>query len=347
MRAWSIDRFDLAALTLRDIPDPTPGPGEALLAVRALSLNFRDLLVIRGQYNPKLPLPATPISDAAGEVLAVGPGVTRVRPGDRVMTHFLTGWIDGPFRGDYPATTLGLPRAGLAAERVALPADALLPLPSGYSFAEAATLPIAALTAWSALVTAGGLDPAGSNSGRTVLTLGTGGVSIFAVQIAAALGARVIITSSSDEKIERARRLGAAAGVNYRTQPNWDRAVLDLTNGEGADVTVENGGAATLDQSIRATRAGGVVALLGALTGLKGEVNLAPILMRRMRIMGIMVDSRAQFERLSKFLGQHAIRPVIDRAFAFEALPAALAHLAAGAHFGKIVVDVSPSPNAV
>jgi NADPH:quinone reductase-like Zn-dependent oxidoreductase len=335
MRAFQLEQFGLEHLRAVEQPAPRPGPGEVLLTVKALSLNYRDLLVIRGQYNPKLRLPAAPISDAAGVVAEVGPGVTRLHPGDAVMTHYVSTWHDGPFRQEYLGSTLGMPGPGFAAEQAVVSAEALLPLPRGYSFAEAATLPIAALTAWSALVTEGQLQP-----GQNVLTLGTGGVSIFAVQLAAVLGARVLITSSSDEKLARAKALGAAVGINYRTTPDWERRVLAETDGQGADLTVENGGPGTLDQSMKATRSGGLIALLGALTGLSGPVTTGLILMRRLRIHGILVDSRANFERLVSFLDTHRLRPVIDERFPFEELPAALRRLESGAHFGKLVVEL-------
>jgi NADPH:quinone reductase-like Zn-dependent oxidoreductase len=333
MRAYSFDRFGLDHLRLDSAEDPRPGPGEALLDVRAISLNYRDLLVIRGQYNPRLRLPAVPVSDGAGVVTAVGEGVRRVRVGDAVMTHFVAGWLDGPFRLEYLRTTLGAPGPGLAVERAVVPAEALLPLPAGYDFAQAATLPIAALTAWSALVTVGRVQ-----AGQTVLALGTGGVSIFALQMARALGARVIITSSSDEKLARARSLGADVTVNYRGSPDWDAHVLSATGGQGVDLTVETVGGGTINRSIGATRAGGVIAFLGALTGLAGEVNLGALMMKRIQLAGIMVDSRAAFEQMCRFVEKHALRPVIDRVFAFEQLPEALRFMESGGHFGKIVL---------
>lgn len=333
MRVYRFGRFGLENLQLDSAEEPRPGPGEALLDVRAMSLNYRDLLVIRGQYNPRLRLPAVPVSDAAGVVAAVGEGVRRVRAGDAVMTHFVAGWIDGPFRSEYLRTTLGTPGPGLAAERVAVPAEALLPLPAGYDFAQAATLPIAALTAWSALVTVGRLQ-----AGQTVLTLGTGGVSIFALQMAKAMGARVIITSSSDEKLARARSLGADVGINYRASPAWDAVVLNATGGQGVDLTVETVGGGTINQSINATRAGGVVAFLGALTGLAADMNLGALMMKRIQLAGIMVDSRAAFEQMCRFVEQHALRPVVDRVFSFSQLPEALRFMESGGHFGKIVV---------
>ncbi|MBN2491880.1 MAG: NAD(P)-dependent alcohol dehydrogenase [Planctomycetes bacterium] len=334
MRAYRFASFGLEHLRLEDRPRPEPRPGEIRVALRAVSLNYRDLMVVTGAYNPRLPLPATPLSDGAGMVSAVGEGVTDVAVGDRVVSHFVSGWIDGPYRAAYVNTTLGLPAAGLAAEEVVLPAAAVLPVPEGYDFAEAATLPIAALTAWNALVTEGHLE-----AGQTVLTLGTGGVSIFALQMAKALGARVAITSASDEKLARCRALGADATVNYREHPAWDRKVREWTGGDGVDVVVENGGIGTLATSLRATRAGGTVAMLGALTGLAGETNLAPLLMMRIRIAGILVGSRAAFAEMNAFLVRHRIRPVIGDRFPFERLTDALAHLQAQKHFGKIVVE--------
>lgn len=333
MRRYTFDSFGLEHLRLVDVDPPAPGPGEVRVRVEAASLNFRDSMIVRGLYNPRLKLPATPLSDGAGVVEAVGDGVTSCAVGDAVLGHFIPGWIDGPYRGDYLGTTLGTPGPGLAAESVVLPADAVVARPAGMTAAEAATLPIAALTAWSAVVTEGAIQ-----RGQTVLTLGTGGVSIFALQIAKAKGARVVITSSSDEKLERARALGADVTINYRTDERWERAVLDATDG-GADVVVENGGVGTLTQSLRAVRPGGVVALLGALTGLKGEVDIAPLVMKRVRVAGTLVDSRASLEAMIAFLSEHDIRPVISDRFPFERLRDALEHLGRGGHFGKIVVE--------
>ena len=334
-RRYVINRFGVDELELETASLPEPGPGEILLKVKAFSLNYRDLLVISGRYNPRLPLPAWPVSDGAGVVAAVGEGVERVAVGDSVLSHYATTWIDGPYRGDLLPHTLGTPGAGLAAEEVILPAEAVVAMPKGYDFAEAATLPIAAITAWSALVTEGGVQ-----AGQTILTLGTGGVSIFAVQLGKALGARVIITSSQDEKLERARALGADIGINYQSTPRWAKEVLRLTDGAGADVVVENGGAETLTQSLRATRPGGVVALLGALTGLQASIDIAPILMRRIRVAGVFVDSRKSLETLIDFLQEKEIRPVIGERFSFENFPDALRSMERGQHFGKIVVEL-------
>ncbi len=338
MRQYALTDFGIDHLRLQPADRPRPGPGQVVVEVKALSLNYRDLMVVKGLYNPKPKLPATPISDGAGVVSAVGPGVGRVAVGDRVVSHFVSAWIDGPLKAEYAKTSLGTPGPGMAAEQVLLPDYALVPIPDGYDFAQAATLPIAALTAWSALVTVGHVQP-----GQTVLTLGTGGVSIFTLQLAQALRAKVIITSSSDEKLRRARELGATHTVNYRTRPDWEAAVVELTGGQGADLTVETGGAGTLNQSLRATRRGGTIAFLGALTGLRGELDLAPLLMKRLHVAGIYVDSRASFETMNRFLTEHNIRPVIDRTFPFEALPQALRYMESGAHFGKIVVHLRAS----
>jgi NADPH:quinone reductase-like Zn-dependent oxidoreductase len=335
MRAYRLDAFGLENLKLVDVPTPAPGPGEVLLDVRAMSLNYRDLMVVKGLYNPRLRLPATPLSDGAGVISAVGPGVTHVQVGQQVCSHFISGWLDGRFRPEYTGTTLGTPQAGLAAEQVILPATAVVPIPLTYDFAQAATLPIAALTAWSALRTIGNVT-----AGQIVLTLGTGGVSIFALQMAKLMRAQVIITSSSDEKLEKARRLNADYLINYKSRPDWETVVLEFTQGEGADLTVETGGAGTLGKSMRATRAEGIIAMLGALTGLKLELDLRPVLNRRLHIAGVFVDSRAAFEAMNRFVEENALQPVISRRFPFEELPAALRAMEAGEHFGKIVVEI-------
>lgn len=335
MQRYELSSFGVENLQRTEAATPTPGPGQAVIDVRALSLNYRDLLVIKGLYNPKLPLPATPISDGAGVVSAIGPGVTRVKVGDAVMSHFVAPWVEGPFDARYIGETLGTPGPGLAAEQVVVPADALVPLPAGYQFEQGATLPIAALTAWSALDTIANVQP-----GQTILTLGTGGVAIFALQLAKARGARVIITSSSDAKLDRARELGADHTINYVQTPDWDQAVLEYTDGIGVDVTVETAGPGTLDRSMKATRAAGTIGLLGALTGRAGEITTGLILMKRLHIAGIMVDSRAAFERLVQFIEAHKIKPVISDRFTFDQFPDALRHMEAGGHFGKIVVTV-------
>ncbi|RMF75091.1 MAG: NAD(P)-dependent alcohol dehydrogenase, partial [Acidobacteria bacterium] len=284
MKAWQLERFGIEGLALRDVPVPHPGPGQVRVRIEAISLNYRDLLVVRGQYNPHFALPAVPVSDGAGTVTAVGDGVEDVAVGDRVMTHFIADWQDGRFEERYLGGTLGLPGPGVAAEEVVLAAHAIVPVPDGWSSEQAATLPIAALTAWCGLLEDGGLEPGG-----TALCLGTGGVSVFGVQIAAALGARPIVTSSSDAKLARARELGAEFGINYATNPEWDTAVLEATGGLGADVTLEIGGAGTLERSIRATRAGGTISVIGVLAGVETKLSTVTFMMRRQRLQGILV----------------------------------------------------------
>lgn len=335
MQRFEIREFGPEGLHMVEHAEPSPGPGQVCLAPRALSLNYRDHLVVAGSYNPKLELPAVPISDAAGEVVAVGPGVESFKVGDRVVTHFVVDWSSGRFGPGYLASTLGTPGPGLAARRVCLPERALAHIPAQMAFDAAATLPIAALTAYSVLVTEGEVGP-----GDTVLTLGTGGVSIFAVQIAKALGARVLITSSSDEKLARARALGADIGINYVDEPKWHKAVLQATERRGVDVVVETGGIETLGSSLASVVPGGVVGLLGALTGLSGRVDIAPILMKRIRVAGILVDSRARLLDMLALFETHAIEPVISARYPFESLPEALSELARGRHFGKIVIDM-------
>ena len=335
MKRWVFDRFGAENLRLEESPAPEPAPGEVLVRLRAASLNYRDLLILSGAYNPRLPLPQVPVSDGAGVVERVGEGAAEFSPGDRVITHPAVGWEDGPFRRAYARATLGGPGPGMGQEAVALPEAALCRAPAGYSHEEAATLPIAALTAWSALVTEGPV-----REGQTVLTLGAGGVSVFALQLARAFGARVILTSSSEEKLDRARALGAEVGIHRLEVPKWERAVLEATGGEGADLVVENVGAATLSQSLRATRAGGTVALLGALSGLSAPVDLAPAIMRRIRIAGVMTDCRRALRDLVSFLETSGIRPQIDRTYPLADLPAALEFLAGGRHFGKIAISI-------
>jgi NADPH:quinone reductase-like Zn-dependent oxidoreductase len=337
MRAWEIqNRFGLDALTLVERDDPGPGPGQVRIRVRAASLNYRDLLTVEGAYNPKQPLPLVPLSDGAGEVDAVDPGVTRVKVGDRVAGAFNQAWVSGPPRRDHVRSSLGGPLDGLLAEQVVLDAEGVVPLPAHLSFEEGACLPCAAVTAWNALVEQGGLA-----AGQTVLVLGTGGVALFALQLARALGARVIVTSSSDAKLERVRQLGATDTVNYRSTPEWDRRVKELTDGVGVDHVLELGGAETLPRSLRAVRVGGQVSLVGSLSGLEATLNLALVFMRGVRLQGILVGSRSTFEAMNEVIARDHLRPVIDRVFPFEEAPEAFAHLKAQTHFGKLVVRVA------
>lgn len=324
----------LDALSIVDIDDPgTPGPGEIRVRLRASSLNYHDYAVVTGA------IPAEdgriPMSDGAGTVEAVGEGVTEFAEGDAVVSCFFPLWQDGEPRIADFSTTPGDGMDGYAREAVVTPASWFTRAPRGYSHAEAATITTAGLTAWRALVVNGGLKP-----GDTVLALGTGGVSIFALQIAKAAGAHVIITSSSDEKLERARALGADATINYRTTGNWAEAVLDITHGRGADHVVEVGGPGTLEQSIRACRIGGHISLIGILTGLGGDIPTFLLMARQQRLHGLIVGSRRHQEDFVRALEVMSFRPVIDRTFPLAQTADAFRHEESGRHFGKICLEI-------
>lgn len=333
MKVYEIrNKFSIDALQLAERPQPQPGPREALVKLRAASLNYRDLLVVKGQYNPKMLLPRIPVSDGAGEVVSVGPGTTRVKPGDRVAAIFMQSWLAGPVTEAYSRLALGGAIDGMLAEYAVLHEDGLVHVPEHLSFEEAAALPCAAVTAWNAL-TGGGVKP-----GDTVLVMGTGGVSIFALQFARLAGARVIATSSSDDKLKRVRELGASDGINYKSTPDWDRRVRELTGGTGVDHVIEVGGPGTMPQSLRAVRVGGRIALIGVLAGAAGEFNPLPAVMKGVQIQGIYVGSREMFEAMNRAIRVSQLRPVIDRVFPFTEAREALRYMESGAHFGKIVV---------
>ncbi len=336
MKAFEIqDQFGIDNLVMVERPDPEPGSHEVLIKLRALSLNFRDLMMVRGQYNPKLRRPMTPLSDGAGEVIAVGNRVTRVKVGDRVAPAFMQRWIDGEVSAEKGRSALGGAMDGLLAEKVALHEEGLVPIPDSLSYEEAATLPCAAVTAWNALITQGRLK-----AGDTVLVQGTGGVSIFALQLARMAGARVIATSSSDEKLERAIAMGASEGINYKQTPNWGARARELTGGEGVDHVVEVGGAGTFNNSLDAARVGGQISMIGVLSGATGPVNTVSILMKHIRVQGIFVGSRKMFEELTRAISVNGMKPVIDRVFSFDETREALKYMESGAHFGKIVIQV-------
>lgn len=318
-----------------DRPEPKPGPGQALVRIRAVSLNYRDLLILRNTYRAPLRLPLIPVSDGAGEVVAVGPGVTRVKPGDRVAPTFFQTWTDGEIPADSANRALGGGTDGVLAEYVAVDAEGLVHLPEHLSFEEGATLPCAGVTAWNALVPQGRLQ-----AGQSVLALGTGGVSIFGLQFARMLKARTLITSSHDEKLQRARTLGADGTVNYKQHPDWDEKILELTGGQGVDHVLEVGGAETLPKSVRATRPGGHISLIGLLSGARGNPDPSLSEPKKLRIQGVFVGSRAMFEDMNRAITQHRMKPVIDRVFPFEQAREALRYLEAGAHFGKVVISV-------
>lgn len=334
MRCWEIRSFGEDGLVEGERPDPTPGPGEVLVRVRAAALNYRDLMMLRGHYNPRLGLPRVPLSDGVGTVEAIGPGVEELAVGDRVASCFFQRWADGEISARAGRSALGGEIDGVLAQRVVLRAEGVIRPPEHMSDVEAATLPCAALTAWNALIEGGGLRP-----GQTVLVLGSGGVSTFALQIASRAGARVIATSSQDGKLARLKELGADEGVNYRVNPDWDKAVLELTDGAGVDHVVEVGGAGTLPRSLKAVRPGGHIALIGVLSG-AGEFNPLPALMKGVRIQGVFVGSRAMFARMNRFMALHQLEPVVDRVFPWSEAPAAYAHLASGTHLDKVAIEV-------
>ncbi len=321
---------NLATITREDVAEP--GPGQVVLAMRAATLNYRDLMMVRGHYNPRQPLPLVPCSDGVGTVEAVGEGVTRVAVGDRVCPIFAQGWLGGSARKHHVRTTLGGPLDGTLRERMVLDQEGVVKVPEHLSDAEAAALPCAGVTAWNAL---DGVEP-----GQTVLLQGTGGVSIFALQFAKARGARAIITSSSDAKLEVAEGLGADATVNYRERPDWGRAVKELTDGEGVDRIVEVGGAGTLSESMRAAKVGAEIAVIGVLSGSRQELDVTPILMRGLRLRGIFVGSRDDFERMNRAIAHHALRPVVRETFALEEARDAFERMASGGHLGKIAIAI-------
>lgn len=332
MRVWELRTFGVDGLAQADRPVPEPGPRQVVLRVGAASLNYRDALVVAGTYFPDLPLPFVPLSDAAGQVESVGSGVTRFRVGDRAITHFIPRWIDGDAPVD--GTTIGAPLPGVLAEYIVSDEDALVATPDYLNDQEASTLPIAALTAWNALFGRRALKP-----GDSVLVEGTGAVSMFALQLAAAAGARVIVTSSSDEKLERACALGAWEAINYARHPEWDVQVLELTGGRGVDHVVEVVGGTNVSRALATLAPGGHVALIGGLQGFSTAFDFLPFLFKRASIDAVSVGSRRQFECMNRALDVFRLHPVIDAVYAWSDAPAAFEHLRRGA-FGKVVVTV-------
>lgn len=324
------------AIELVDRPDPTPGPRDVVFRVRANSLNFRDLIVTKGGYHRNDTRPVIPLSDGAGEVVAVGDQVSRFRVGDRVVGSFFRDWIAGDVSEWEMQSSLGGGIDGTLCEYVCLPEVACLAIPEHLTFEEAATLPCAAVTAWQALVSLGNVK-----AGDTILTLGTGGVSVFAIQFAKLHGATVIATSSSDEKLARAKELGADHLINYKTRPEWDQVVREITGGRGVDNTVEVGGPGTLEKSLAATAVSGRVSLIGVLTGATGAVNPMMALFNRVAIQGIYVGSVEMFAAMNRAISASGLRPVVDREFSFEKARDAYHYLERGEHFGKVVIHHS------
>jgi NADPH:quinone reductase-like Zn-dependent oxidoreductase len=337
MRAWQISSFGIDSLEFVERLTPSPGAGEVLVQIRAISFNYRDLLMVKGLYNPKLALPRIPCSDCAGVVAGIGVGVTAFKVGDRVSPIFMQNWLDGPLTAAKAKGALGGDIDGVLAGFIAVKETGLVPLPEHLSFEEAATLPCAAVTAWNALG-AGNIRP-----GSNVLIQGTGGVSIFALQLARLQGARVLGISGSSEKLAMAQAQGLDAGLNYRDRPEWDQWALDQTGGEGVDLVVEVGGAATLARSLRALRPGGVIAQVGVLTNAATAAPeafpFATLLHKQARIQGIYVGSRKDFLDLNRALSLAQLRPVGEN-FSWSYAREALARMEEASHFGKLVLTV-------
>jgi len=332
MRALEATDFSIDALKLAQRPMPKPRRGEILVRIRAASLNYRDLAILVQKYLPTLPLPYVPASDACGEVVEVGEEVTRFKAGDRVTPIYTQGWHDGnPTLELRTRRTLGAPLSGVLQEYVAVPAEDAVSVPAHLSDGEAATLPIAAVTAWSTL------QEGGVKTGDTILIQGTGGVALFALQFAKLAGARVIALSSSDEKLVRAKQLGADVGINYRTTPDWSVAVKDATQGKGVDIVVETAGA-TMDKSLASLAFGGFIGIVGFVAGYKAEIPLRAVIGPMIRIQGIAVGSRARFEAMNRAIAQHKLKPVVDSTFPLEKGADAFRRMEKGQHFGKIVI---------
>jgi NADPH:quinone reductase-like Zn-dependent oxidoreductase len=325
-----LDNFGVDALRLVDRPEPVPGPGQVLLRMKAFSINYRDLLVVNGVGRWKPAFGRVPLSDGAGIVSEVGQNVSRVKVGDRVAPIFYPKWLEGRVVADKMENALGGAAAdGVLSEYNLLDETSVVPVPAHLSDEEAATLPCAGVTAWSAMRCFGGLSP-----GDSVVVLGTGGVSIFALQFAKCRRARVIITSSSDQKLARAKELGADIGINYKRNPDWPSAVAEFTDGAGADYVVDTVG--ELKKSIAAVRVGGTVAFVGLLGGMTAEVDLVTFMGKSCRVEAVDVGSREMFEAMNKAIAFHAMRPVVDRVFGFSELREALNYLKEARHFGKI-----------
>jgi NADPH:quinone reductase-like Zn-dependent oxidoreductase len=335
MKVWQIQSFGIDQLALADLPLPRPGRGEVLVKVHAVSLNYRDLLMVRGQYNPKMALPRIPCSDGAGEVVELGEDVHEVAKGQRVAGIFMQNWLDGDPTAEKTRGALGGDIDGMLAEYVVLRQSGVVTIPDHLSYEEGATLPCAAVTAWNAVEHAAQIRP-----GEVVVTQGTGGVSIFALQFARIAGASVIGTSSSDEKLERAKALGLDAGLNYRQSPEWAKWVQKQTGNRGADLIVEVGGAGTFGQSLQAVRMGGTVAQIGVLSQSDQPLPIPLILHRQVRILGVYVGSRAHFEAMNQAITAHQIHPVVDRVLPFSQAREGLKAMENGVHLGKIVIQV-------
>jgi NADPH:quinone reductase-like Zn-dependent oxidoreductase len=338
MRAYELPKAGAGIDTIVQVERPTPTPlyRQVLVKVAACSLNYRDLVIARSDYRMPVKENLIPLSDGAGEVVEVGPGVVRVKAGDRVAGNFFQRWAGGEPGPLVQASALGGGTDGMLAEYVALEEDGVVKIPTHLSFEEAASLPCAGVTAWNAIV-----GHARMIAGQTLLVQGTGGVSILGLQLARAMGITVIVTSSSDEKLKRAKALGAAHGINYKTTPDWSKAAVEFTGGEGVDHVIDVGGAATLGPSLDAIRRGGKVSVIGVLSGPPAQINAGRIFAKRANVQGISVGSTQMFEAMNAAIAANNIKPVIDRVFTFDQAKVAYQHLAAAGHFGKVVIRVS------
>ncbi len=331
-RGYHLTEFDFGKIVEVSLDLPQLGPHDLLVEMRACSLNYRDIMVARGIYNPKQALPLIPLSDGAGVVTEVGSHVSAFRKGDRVMPTFMQNWSAGELTPAASKSALGAALDGVLRKQAVFNENGLVKIPDHLSFEEAACLPCAALTAWNALFESGKIKP-----GQTVLTLGTGGVSLFALQFAKAAGATVLISSSSDEKLEKAKTLGADITINYKKNSDWEKEVLKACP-EGVDLVIELGGAGTLDRSCKSVRLGGQISLIGVLAS--GQFNPIPVLMKHIRLQGIFVGSREMFEHMNSAIAAHKIKPVIDRVFKASQIKEAFEYMSSGSHFGKIVLQV-------
>jgi NADPH:quinone reductase-like Zn-dependent oxidoreductase len=342
MLAYPIKQFGIEHLHQAQLPELHVAPGAVLIKVHAVSLNYRDLLMVKGLYNPRMALPRIPCSDGAGEVVAIGQGVSRVQVGDRVCGIFMQRWFDGPLTAEKSKAALGGDIDGMLAEYALFDQEGVLRFPEHLTYEEAATLPCAGVTAWNALHHGG--DPARpTRPNETVLIQGTGGVSLFALQFAKLLGANVIGTSSNEEKLARAYALGLAAGCNYKQRPDWSQWVAEVTEGRGVDRIIEVGGAGTLGQSLRAARVAGMIAQIGILSGgaTSDPLALTPLLHKQLRLQGIYVGSRAMFEQMNEAIAEAKMHPIIDHIFAREQAQDAFLHMQSASHFGKIVIRMA------
>jgi NADPH:quinone reductase-like Zn-dependent oxidoreductase len=337
MRAYQLPKggAGIESLTQVERPDPRPAYRQVLVKVKACALNFRDLGIVRGTYRMPVRENVIPLSDGAGEVIEIGPGVTRVKVGDRVAGNFFQRWQGGEPAADVHISALGGSIDGMLADYALLEEAGAVKIPPHLSLEEGATLPCAGVTAWHAM-----MEHAKLKAGDTILLQGTGGVSIFGLQFADAMGIRAIVTSSSDEKLKRAKTLGAAFGINYKTTPDWDKAAMEFTGGSGVDHVIEVGGAATLTRSFQAIRVGGKVSMIGGLSGGATELNPGLIFSRRANVQGISVGSTQMFMAMNRAIEINGIKPVIDKVFPFADAVAAYKYIASGAHFGKIAISV-------